>query len=44
MILYGIFGLIIDIYEGRAPAFETHSKYILIGAGLLGLRDAIKKK
>ena len=44
MILFGVSGLCIDIIEGRAPNFEMYSKYILIGAGFLGLRQAIKKK
>ena len=44
MILYGVSGLCIDIIEGRPPNFETYSYYILTGAGMLGLRQAIKKK
>jgi len=44
MILYGVSGLILDIYEGRSPNFELYTQYILIGAGMLGLRLAIKEK
>jgi hypothetical protein len=44
MILYGVSGLILDIYEGRSPNVELYLHYIFMGAGMLGLRLAIKEK
>lgn len=44
MILFGVSGLILDIYEGRSPNVELYLNYIFMGAGMLGLRLAIKKK
>ena len=44
MILYGASGIIVDIHEGRSPNVEVALNYILMGAGMLGLRLAIKKK
>ncbi|MBA7496688.1 hypothetical protein ES702_07297 [subsurface metagenome] len=44
MILFGVSGILVDLIEGRSPNFEVYTGYILLGAGMLGLRQAIKKK
>jgi len=41
-ILYGIFGFIIDLYEGNDPKIDVYLEYILIGLGFFGIRIAIK--
>ena len=44
MIIFGFSGIIIDVYEGRSPNFGAYFEYILIGAGMLGLRLSIRAK